>query len=364
MNVSFNWLRELVPGLEGSAEEVAERFSLAAAAVETLEQVGHGVADIVVARVMEAEPHPNADRLTFCRIDRGADEPVELVCGAPVVEVGALYPYVAPGVELPGGFRIESRKIRGVMSHGMLCSEFELELGRDKSGIMRLPDGLDPGQSLTEALGLPDMRLTLDLNPNRVDLACHVGVARELTPHGGADLTLRDPGVRWPPRWNDGTESASAAGFTVRIEAADRCPRYLGAIVREVKVGPSPAWLAGRLLAIGARPINNVVDATNYVLFELNQPIHAFDLSTLRGSEIRVRAAQRGERLRTLDGENRDLGPDVTVIADLDRAVALAGVMGGEDTEVAPDTVDLFIECAAFAPMAVRNTGRALTLPT
>ncbi len=364
MNVSLNWLRELVPGLEGSAKELAERFSMAAAAVETLEPVGQGLADIVVAHVLEAEPHPDADRLTFCRIDCGAEEPVELVCGAPVVEVGALYPYVAPGVELPGGLRIESRTIRGVMSHGMLCSEYELELGRDKSGIMRLPDGLEVGQALTEVLGLPDVRLTLDLNPNRVDLACHVGVARELAPRGEADLVLRELGVRWEPRWNDGAECASAAGVTVRIEATERCPRYLGAIVRGVAVGPSPAWLAGRLLAIGARPINNVVDATNYVLFELNQPIHAFDLSTLGGSEIRVRAGQRGERLRTLDGENRDLGPGVTVIADRDRAVALAGVMGGEETEVTPATVDLLIECAAFTPRAVRDTVRALTLPT
>ncbi len=364
MNVSLNWLRELAPGLEGSAEDLAERFSMVAAAVETLEPVGQGVADIVVARVVEAEPHPNADRLTFCRVDRGADELVELVCGAPVVEVGALYPYVAPGVELPGGLRIESRKIRGVMSHGMLCSEYELELGRDKSGIMRLPDGLEPGQALTEALGLPDVRLTLDLNPNRVDLASHVGVARELAPGGEADVVLRDPGADWQPRWSDGAECASAAGVTVRIESAERCPRYLGAVVRGVKVGPSPAWLAGRLLAIGARPINNVVDATNYILFELNQPIHAFDLNTLSGPEIRVRAGQRGERLRTLDGEDRDLGPDVTVIADRDRAVALAGVMGGEETEVTPATTDLFIECAAFSARAVRDTVRALNLPT
>jgi phenylalanyl-tRNA synthetase beta chain len=365
VNVSVNWLRALAPGLDETPEELAERFTMTAAAVETVTHVGGAVEGIVVARAVEVAPHPNADRLKYCRVDPGDGELIDVVCGAPVVVEGALYPYVAPGVTLPGGFTIESRKLRGIMSHGMLCSEAELELGRDKGGIMRLADELEPGQPLSEALGLPDVRLSLDLNPNRVDLACHLGVARELAPGGVADIALPDTGEpRWEPVWSDGSEVAAAGGVSVRIDDPERCYRYLGAVVRGVTVGPSPAWLAGRLLAIGARPINNIVDATNYVLFELNQPIHAFDLATLQGPEISVRAATRDEKLQTLDGVERKLDPDVTVIADRERAVALAGIMGGRDTEVTDQTVGLFIECAAFGPEHVRRAAKTLTLPT
>jgi phenylalanyl-tRNA synthetase beta chain len=365
VNISVNWLRELLPGLSEGVEELAHRLSMTAAAVESTDSLGGALEGIVVAQVLEADPHPNADRLTLCRVDSGREEPIDVVCGAPVVEKGALYPYVPAGATLPGGFRIESRKIRGEMSHGMLCSEAELELGRDKGGIMRLPDGLTPGRPLAEVLGLPDVRLSLDLNPNRVDLASHVGVARELVREGLDEIVLRDVGgPGWTPDWQDGEREASAAGVKVAIDAPDRCSRYLGAVIRGVTVGPSPAWLAGRLLAIGARPINNVVDATNYVLFELNQPIHAFDLQTLGGSEIRVRSAAAGERLLTLDGEDRALDPSVTLIADRDRPVALAGVMGGGETEVTDRTSDLFIECASFEPVSVRATGRSLSLGT
>ncbi|MFV1986673.1 MAG: phenylalanine--tRNA ligase subunit beta [Gemmatimonadota bacterium] len=363
MNVSVNWLRELVPGLDDAPEALAARFSMVAAAVEGIEPVGDGLDEIVVARVLRAEKHPNADRLSLCVVDVGKDEPVVVVCGAPVIIEGALYPYVPVGATLPAGFTIEARKIRGEMSSGMLCSEIELDLGRDKSGIMRLPDDLEPGTPLTEVLGLPDVRLGLDLNPNRVDLACHLGVAREFAGPDGA-LNERDFGTSWSPEWVDGDAQAVGAGVSVVVEAPDRCPRYLAAVVRGVKVGPSPAWLVGRLLAVGARPINNVVDATNYVLLERNQPLHAFDLRKLEGSEIRVRAAADGETLETLDGERRTLSAADTVIADGDRAIALAGVMGGADTEVSSDTVDVLIECASFDPLSVRKTSRSVGLST
>ncbi|WP_419948781.1 phenylalanine--tRNA ligase subunit beta [Candidatus Palauibacter sp.] len=363
MNISFNWIEELA-GLSGDLRDprvLADHLTMTAAAVEKIEEVGRGLDDIVVARVLDVMPHPNADRLTLCRVDRGDGDPLDVVCGAPVVVQGGHYPHVAPGVRLPGGFRIESRKIRGELSHGMLCSEAELELGRDKGGIMRLADDLEPGMPLAEVLGLPDTRLTLDLNPNRVDLACHMGVARELS----GDLAPRDfGGVRWSPEWRDGEAEANGAGVTVRIEDLGRCSRYMAAVVRGVKVGPSPAWLAGRLLAAGARPISNVVDATNYVLLERNQPLHAFDLRRLAGPEIRVRAAAAGEPLTTLDGDVHELVPDQTVIADRDRAVAFAGVMGGLDTEVTSDTVDLLLECASFEPAGVRRTRAVAGLST
>ena len=363
MNLSFNWIDELA-GLEGDLRDprvLAERLTMTAAAVEKIEAVGEGLDGIVVSRVLDLAPHPNADRLTLCKVERGEGEVLDVVCGAPVIDRGGLYPHVAPGGRLPGGFRIESRKIRGVLSHGMLCSEAELELGRDKGGIMRLADNLEPGLPLAEALGFPDTRLTLDLNPNRVDLACHLGVARELC----AEPAVRDfAGPGWVPEWTDGDAEAEAAGVRVRIEAPERCSRYMAAIVRGVKVGPSPAWLAGRLLAAGARPISNVVDATNYVLLERNQPLHAFDLRRLAGPEIRVRAAAPGEPFTTLDGEAHELTRDQTVIADRERAVALAGVMGGLDTEVTAETVDLLIECAAFDPAGVRRTRSPAGLST
>ena len=363
MNVSVNWLKELVPSLSADAESIAHEFSMTAAAVEGFERVGDELDGIVVARVLEVNPHPNADRLSLCMVDAGRDEPIRVVCGAPVIVPGAVYPYVPVGATLPGGFTIDARKIRGEMSHGMLCSEIELGLGRDKSGIMRLADGPEPGTPLTEALGLPDTRLGLDLNPNRVDLACQMGVAREFL-NAGEELVARDFGASWTPEWAEGESEAAGAGVTIRIESPDRCSRYLGAVVRGVRVGPSPTWLAGRLLSVGARPINNVVDATNYVLLERNQPLHAFDLSTLAGAEIRVRAAAPDERLVTLDGETRTLGPSDTVIADRDRAIALAGVMGGADTEVTDDTVDVLIECAVFDPLSVRKTARSVGLST
>lgn len=363
MNISFNWIDELV-GLRGELRDprvLAERLTMTAAAVEKIETVGAGLEGIVVSRVLEARPHPNADRLTLCKVDRGAGQVLDVVCGAPVIATGGLYPHVAPGGELPAGFRIESRKIRGELSHGMLCSEAELELGRDKGGIMRLADGLEPGTPLAEALGLPDTRLTLDLNPNRVDLACHMGVAREV---GGPPAPRDFGGAGWSPEWRDGESEASGAGVTVRIEDLDRCPRYMAAVIHGIRVGPSPAWLAGRLLAVGARPISNVVDATNYVLLEYNQPLHAFDLARLSGAEIRVRAAVAGEPLTTLDGQEHKLTPEQTVIADRDRAIAFAGVMGGLDTEVTGDTVDVLIECASFNPAGVRKTRTPAGLST
>ena len=295
---------------------------------------------------------------------RAASELLDVVCGAPNVVENALYPFIPAGGTLPGGFKIERRKIRGEISNGMLCSEKELGLGRDASGIMRLADGHTVGEGFAKAVGLPDARLEVDLTPNRIDLACHAGVARELAPGGVGDLRLPPfGGPEWTAEWVSGETSASAGGVRVTIEDSERCPRYLAAIVRGVTVGPSPEWLQARLRAAGSRPINNVVDSTNYVLLELNQPLHAFDLARIGGPEIRVRAA-RGEPHTTLDGGEHELGPEVSVIADAERPVALAGVMGGADSEVSSDTADLLIECASFDPRHTRHTARATGLAT
>jgi phenylalanyl-tRNA synthetase beta chain len=364
MDVSVSWLRALAPTLEGSATELADALSARAVPVDSVTVVGEGLDEVVVARVTEVRKHPSADRLSLCRVDSGAGELLDVVCGAPEVVEGALYPFIPAGGTLPGGFRIETRKIRGQISNGMLCSEKELGLGRDAAGIMRLADGYVPGRPLLEALGLPDVRLELDLTPNRIDLACHVGVTRELAPGGVRDLRLPDFGTSWQPEWVSGAERATAAGVSVVIEDPERCPRYLAAIVRGVSVGASPEWMQIRLQSAGSRPINNIVDATNYVLLELNQPLHAFDLARLRGPEIRVRGAAQGEHLTTLDGGAHRLGSEATVIADAERPVALAGVMGGAESEVSPDTIDLLIECAAFDQRHTRHTARAVGLAT
>ncbi|MCK5411099.1 MAG: phenylalanine--tRNA ligase subunit beta [Gemmatimonadetes bacterium] len=366
MRISVNWVRELAPGIEGSAEELADHLSMSAVAVDEVVPVGESIADIIVARVEETRPHPNADRLGLATITTGGPERIGIVAGAPV-RAGGLYPYAPPGTTLPGGLEIGARKIRGEVSQGMLCSERELELGWDHSGILELPPDLRPGERLVERLGFPDHCFVLDLTPNRVDLAGHLGVARELAPGGTSGVALPSLGMGTEPRspvWQDGESDAAASGARVVIEDLGRCSRFLGIVIRGVTVGPSPAWLAARLWAIGGRPINNVVDATNYVMHELNQPLHAYDLAMLAGSEIRVRAAEQGERLRTLDRENRTLAPDVTVIADRDRAVGLAGVMGGEDTEVSLETTDVFLECAVFDPLHTRRTARHTGLAT
>lgn len=366
MKVSVNWLRELAPGIEGSAEDLADHLSMTAVAVDEVLRIGAGIEGVVVARVEETGAHPNADRLYLASITAATDERIGVVVGAPV-RAGALYPYAPPGTTLPGGLKIGARKIRGETSHGMLCSERELGLGWDHAGILQLPPDLAAGERLAETLGFPDHVLELDLTPNRADLAGHLGVARELAPEGEAGLVLPSFGTAadaWTPSWNDGGRDVSAAGVRVVIEDPERCSRFLGIVIRGVRVGPSPAWLAARLWAIGGRPINNVVDATNYVMHELNHPLHAYDLATLRGPEIRVRAGLEGERLRTLDGEERPLAEVSSVIADSDRAIGLAGVMGGEDTEVSSATTDVFLECAVFDPLRTRRTARHAGLAT
>ncbi len=361
MDLSYRWLQTLVDGLDASPQAVSDRLAALGAPVDELVPLGEGLGDIVVARVLEAGPHPNADRLSLCRVDAGGDEPLPVVCGAPNVRAGHTYAFAPVGAFLPDGTKIRKAKIRGEYSQGMLCSERELGLGRGHEGIMELSGG-EPGEPLVPFLGLDDARIVIDVTPNRPDLLCHAGVARELAadglgtlalPTGAQDLTLQA-----------GEASASTGSVTIGIEVPDLCFRYLGAVIRGVTIGPSPEWLRGRLRAIGQRPINNVVDATNFVLHELGQPLHAFDLARIGGARIRVRRAQEGERITTLDGEHRKLDPSMMVIADAERPVAVAGVMGGEDSEVGPQTRDVLLECALFDAHSVRSTRRALGLVT
>jgi len=366
MKVSARWLRDLVPGLEASPKEIADHLALRGAPVESIVSPGEALADIVVGRVLTAEPHPNADRLTLCTVDGGAGA-VQVVCGAPNVQAGGLYPFAPVGAVLPGDFAIKKAKIRGEVSQGMLCSAKELGLGVDHAGIMALEGDLTPGESFVAALGLDDATLDVEVTANRGDLLSHAGVGRELAGEADGAVVLPalpgDSGVSLA--YEVGTAEVRVGGVSVAVEDPDLCTRYMGAVLRGVHVGPSPAWLQERLRGAGARPINNVVDATNYVMLELGHPLHAFDLAKLSGSAIVVRRARPAEKtFTTLDDEARRLSGDMLMICDADRPVAVAGVMGGLDSEVDDATVDVLLECALFAPKSIRATRKALGLST
>ncbi|MGD8599941.1 MAG: phenylalanine--tRNA ligase subunit beta [Gemmatimonadota bacterium] len=366
MNVSARWIRDMVPGLKLTTREMADRLALRGAPVESIESPGEGLADIVVGKVLTAGPHPNADRLSLCTVDGGAGE-VQVVCGAPNVQAGGLYPFAPVGAVLPGDFKIKKAKIRGEVSQGMLCSAKELGLGSDHSGIMALEGDLTPGTSFVQALGLDDATLEVEITANRGDLLSHAGVARELAGDGEGRVVLPelpgDPGLEL--EYEEGSPEVSSGSVSIRIDDPDLCNRYIGIVIRGVEIGPSPAWLQERLRGAGARPINNVVDATNYVMLELGHPLHAFDLAKLRDSSVVVRRAGADEKkFTTLDDEERDLTSDMLMICDAERPVAIAGVMGGLESEVDDATTDVLLECALFDPKSIRATRKALVMST
>ena len=366
MKVSYRWVCGVAPGIALAAAQAMERLALRGAPVEEAVDLAEGLADVVIGRVLETRPHPNADRLTLCRV-MGPGGEVPVVCGAPVVVDGGYYPFAPVGAVLPGGFRIGKRKIRGEVSQGMLCSERELWLGEDHAGIMLLEGEHEVGAPFAGATGLDDFRLDIEVTPNRGDLLSHVGIARELHADGQAGIVLPPfPGGTAVAdlSFARGTSESGSAGARIRIEEPDLCSRYLGAVIRGVEVGPSPRWLADRLSAAGARPINNVVDATNYVMLELGQPLHAFDLDRLADATVVVGRARPGERLVTLDGEERAVKPEMLMIRDAEAPVAVAGVTGGRDSEVTAATVDILLECALFDPRRVRAARRALGVST
>jgi phenylalanyl-tRNA synthetase beta chain len=371
MNVSLQWLRALAPDLAHlSPEQLADRLTHLGYPVEGMDVLSQGLGDIVVAKVLSVRPHPNADRLRVCEVDGGSGT-VQVVCGAPNVEAGGWYPLAPVGATLPGGMTIRKARLRGEASEGMLCSEVELGLGRGKDGLMTLdlPEGSErarPGLPLVEALGLDDVRLNVEITSNRPDLLSHRGLAREASAGGHGGL-VEPPVPAGTPGELAGipvVRHEGAPGARVAIQDPERCPRYLGLVIRGVRVGPSPAWLQDRLRAAGARPINNVVDATNWVLLERGQPLHAFDLDRLSEGRIVVRRATEGEPLRTLDGVERTLSSEMLAICDAAGPVAVAGVMGGESSEVTESTTDLFLECALFTPGPIRATRKALELST
>ena len=367
MNASRRWLEAFLRRpLE--VRDLAARLAMLGVPCDAVEPLHPGLEQVVVGLVESVRPHPNADRLRLCLVNDGSPDRLHVVCGAPNVTEGKKYPFARVGVTIPGGLTLERRKIRGETSEGMLCSARELGLGQDHDGILELGTDAAPGTALLDVLPVGDHRLVLDVTPNRPDLLGHRGLARELAHSYG--VTLRLPEIPGAPATGLGTlrrveaERATVAGVTVGTDDPEGCRRFTAVVVRGVKIGPSPAWLADRLQAAGVRSISNVVDATNYVMLELNHPMHAYDLAGLKGAQVIARRARSRERITTLDGAERTLTPDMTVIADAERAIGVGGVMGAENTEVSDRTTDLVIECAWFDPARIRRTRRALGLST
>ena len=366
MNASYEWLRAFVPFTLTPAE-VRDLLTSRCATVEELIAVREDLNDIVIGRVVEAGRHPNSDHLWVTKVDAGTGTLLDVVCGAPNVGVNTLYPFARVGAVLPGGMKIEKRKIRGETSEGMLCSARELGLGQDHTGIMALDIRAEPGTRFLDAMPIGDTRLVIDVLPNRSDLLSHEGLAREIAAATGGVVTrpeiTEDRQVVTRTHTVKGT-SGSVGNVTVRLEDTEGCLRYAGAVITGLKVGPSPDWLVRRLESAGSRSINNVVDATNYMLLGFGQPMHAFDLQKLARGTVVVRRTRGEELIRTLDGVDRTLPPGAVVIGDAERAQAIAGIIGGSGSEVTDATTDIFLEVAAFNPTHIRAARRKLGIST
>ena len=356
MRVSYNWLKDYV-NINVSPEELAKKMTMAGLEVDEIEYLGEEINGVVTAFVKEKSPHPNSDKLSVCMVDDGT-EIYQVVCGAPNVEAGQKVPFAKTGASLPGGFKIEKTVIRGVESAGMICSGAELGIDEeDNQGIMVLPQDITLGLDIVEALQLKDAVLILELTPNRSDCLSMLNTAREAAAILGLDFI--EPMVKYLELGQAITQLAS-----VKVEDTNLCPRYAARLVRDVKIGPSPLWMQRYLLAAGMRPINNVVDISNFVMLETGQPLHTFDYQKLKGGNIIVRAAKAGEVLTTLDKKDRELEEGMILICDTKEPVCVAGVMGGLTSEVTEDTVDVLIEAACFDPVSIRRTARALNIPS
>jgi phenylalanyl-tRNA synthetase beta chain len=355
MKVSLNWIKQFVP-IDLNPSEVAEMLTMAGLEVEGIEYRGRGLGDVIISKILDIMPHPKADRLSICQVSTGSRE-VSVVCGATNIEKGHVVALALPGTRLPDGTPIKETKIRGELSYGMLLAEDEMGLTDDHSGIMILPDDLSPGQSLPDIMALEDCMLDVAITPNRIDCASVVGIAREI----GA---LTDTPIVMPEIHLEQGDAPIEDLASVTVLDAHGCPRYAAGLVDQVKIGPSPFWMRYRLHVSGIRAINNVVDVTNYVLLELGQPLHAFDYHRLAGGTIVVQKAKNGQTFTTLDGQERDLDYQTLMICDGERAVALAGIMGGLNSEITQSSAVVLVESAYFDPITIRRSSKRLGLST
>ena len=367
MKFTYNWLKQYVD-FAWTPQELAEKLTFAGIEVEDIVNLGGKIPEqVVIAQVLSSEKHPNADKLSVCRVTDGAGER-QIVCGAKNYRVGDKVPLALPGAQMAGGFTIKASKLRGVESQGMMCSAEELGLPKGEDGLLILPADAPVGKNFREYVGSGDTVFDIEVTPNRPDWLSVIGIAREISALTGNALRLpeitltEDGGLGAARPTNDPVGRGALTAPQVDVQAPDLCPRYTARWIRGVKIGPSPAWLKEILEKVGLRPINNVVDVTNYVMLESGQPLHAFDYNLLAGKKIIVRRAESGERFVAIDDSKHELTGEMLVIADGERAVALAGVMGGKNSEINPGTTDVLLESAWFLPASVRKTSKQLGL--
>ncbi|MGI6225790.1 MAG: phenylalanine--tRNA ligase subunit beta [Peptococcales bacterium] len=362
MKVSYKWLKEYVD-IDISPEELADRLTHAGVAVESVEHLNKGISHVVVGKVLNAEKHPNAEKLSLCQVTTDGTNNFQVVCGAPNVRTGQKIPFALVGAELPGGVKIKKAKLRGTESQGMICSAQELGIDEDsltpdqKEGILVLDQDAPLGTSILEYLHLDDSILEFDLTPNRSDCLSVINIAREIAAILGKEVKF--PEISFTETESDKKIEDLAE---VDIKNPDLCRRYVAKMVEGVEVKPSPQWLQHKLRCAGMRPINNVVDITNFILMEMGQPLHAFDYNYLDQGKIIVRTAHPGEKIITLDENTRELTPEMLLITDSQKAVGVAGVMGGLNSEITNETTTVLIEAAYFNPTSIRRTSTALGL--
>jgi phenylalanyl-tRNA synthetase beta chain len=366
MNVSYQWLSEYVDVTGFTAEELAEKLTRSGIEVDIVEDRNKGVSNVVVGYVKSREKHPDADKLSVCVIDAGQGEDLQIVCGAKNIDTGQKVPVAMIGAVLPGGLEIKRAKLRGVESQGMICSAKELGLN-DKllpkeiqEGILVLPEDTEIGKFILDVLAINDKVMELDLTPNRSDCLSMIGAAYEIAAILGREVKLPDAEAALQAAGAAGVRAADR--ISVKITATEQCTHYAARLIEGVRVGTSPLWIQNRLMAAGIRPINNIVDITNFVMLEYGQPLHAFDAEQLNNGHIDVRLAEAGEKLVTLDDVERTLEPHMLLVTDGTKPVAIAGVMGGANSEVTEGTTRILLESAKFAGSSVRRTSRQLGL--
>jgi len=363
MKISMSWLNDYTDVTGISPQEYADKMTMTGSKVETVEEMGGNLVNVVTGKILEIKQHEDADKLVVCQVDVAEAEPIQIVTGAKNIKVGDVVPVAKHGALLPDGTKIKKGKLRGVVSMGMMCSHEELgispeELGYEPEyGILILDPSTPLGKDVKEVFDLNDTIVDFEITSNRPDCYSVIGLARETA------VSFEKPFNIHKPVFHENSENIGDCA-KVTVEAPDLCPRYAARVVKNVKIGPSPAWMVKRLKALGLRSINNVVDITNYIMLEYGQPMHAFDLRDVKGKHIIVRKAADGEKITTLDSIDRVLDSSMLVIADEERAVAVAGVMGAENSEVKDDTTDILFECATFAPASVRITAKKLGLRT